>query len=291
MRDVLAVPDWFEETVREAEREDVERGFLPQEVVDAEDLALVEGRVQRVVELHRARKIGAERLLHDDARAFGEADRAELVHYLGGGGGRHAQVVHPRDVAAELVFELLDQLRQRLAPGRLAHVGETRREVVPVVLGHAAVRELVERGARVGAEAVVVEVVERRADDPALGQQARLREVEQPGEQLAAGEVTGRAEQHHDVRTEWRRQEVRVDVGRIGVHARRPPWTSLRRPCAEPVSRGLREQDDYMNGPGFHRHIRGRQETPASQRRFSAPCTLTTQTIQDLTAGPACITM
>ena len=56
-------------------------------------------------------------------------------------------------------------------------------------------RELVERGAREAAEAVVVEVVERGADDPALGQQARLREVEQPGEELAASQVAGGPEQ------------------------------------------------------------------------------------------------
>ena len=46
---------------------------LPEEVVDAEDLALVERLVQRVVQLHRAREVGAERLLHDDARALGQA--------------------------------------------------------------------------------------------------------------------------------------------------------------------------------------------------------------------------
>ena len=44
VRDVLAVPDRLEQSVREPEREDVERRFLAEEVVDAEDLALVERR-------------------------------------------------------------------------------------------------------------------------------------------------------------------------------------------------------------------------------------------------------
>ena len=84
VRDVLAVPDRLEEPVRESEREDVERRFLAQEVVDAEDLALVERRVQRFVELHRAREVGAERLLHDDARALGQARRRRVPRTTSG---------------------------------------------------------------------------------------------------------------------------------------------------------------------------------------------------------------
>ena len=46
--DVVAVPDRLEQTVGEAEGEDVLRRLLAEEVVDAEDLALVERLVQRV---------------------------------------------------------------------------------------------------------------------------------------------------------------------------------------------------------------------------------------------------
>ncbi len=73
VRDVLAVPDGLEEPVGESEREDVECGFLAEEVVDAEDLALVERRVEEVVERDRAREVGAERLLHDDAGSLGQS--------------------------------------------------------------------------------------------------------------------------------------------------------------------------------------------------------------------------
>ncbi len=124
VRDVMAVPDRFEEPVRETEGEDVERRFLPEEVVDAEDLTLVERLVQRRVELHRAREVGTERLLHDDAGPIGEAHLAEAAHDLGRGRGRDAEVVQPGDVAAELVFQLGDDLGQRFVSGRLAHVGE-----------------------------------------------------------------------------------------------------------------------------------------------------------------------
>ena len=48
--DVIAVPDGLEQPVGETEREDVLRRFLPQEVVDAVDLVLVERLVQRSVQ-------------------------------------------------------------------------------------------------------------------------------------------------------------------------------------------------------------------------------------------------
>ena len=48
--DVVPVPDRFEQAVGEAEREDVLRGLLAEEVVDAEDLLLVEHLVQLRVE-------------------------------------------------------------------------------------------------------------------------------------------------------------------------------------------------------------------------------------------------
>ena len=50
MVDVVAVPDRLEQAVGEAEGEDVLRRLLAEEVVDAEDLLLGEGLVQRGVE-------------------------------------------------------------------------------------------------------------------------------------------------------------------------------------------------------------------------------------------------
>jgi hypothetical protein len=48
--DVGAVPDRFEQTVGEPERQDVLRRLLPEEVVDAVDLILRERLVQRRVQ-------------------------------------------------------------------------------------------------------------------------------------------------------------------------------------------------------------------------------------------------
>ena len=66
--DEVAVPDGLEQAIGEAKREDVLRRLLAEEMIDAEDLLLVEHFVQLGVELHGAREIRAEWLLHDDAR-------------------------------------------------------------------------------------------------------------------------------------------------------------------------------------------------------------------------------
>ena len=71
--DEVAVPDRLEQPVGEAEREDVLRRLLAQEMIDAEDLVLVEDLVQLGVQRHRACQIGAERLFHDDPGALDEA--------------------------------------------------------------------------------------------------------------------------------------------------------------------------------------------------------------------------
>ena len=94
--DVLAVPDRLEEAVGEPQREHVQRRLLAEEVVDAEDLApRRKTSWTRVVELARRLEVGAERLLHDHARALGQAGLAERPHDRAGGRRRHRQVVQP----------------------------------------------------------------------------------------------------------------------------------------------------------------------------------------------------
>ena len=72
--DVVAVPDILEDTVGEAEDEDVLHRLLAQVVVDAEDLILVEHLVHVVVQGTGAGQVVAEGLLDDrpnPALAFG----------------------------------------------------------------------------------------------------------------------------------------------------------------------------------------------------------------------------
>src|SRR5579875_342443 len=75
-------------------------------------------------------------------------------------------------------------------------------ERLPGRAGGAGQAELGDRGPGVGAELVLAhrEPRGRGADHPVpVGQQAGLGQVEQAGQQLAPGQVAGRAEQHDDV--------------------------------------------------------------------------------------------
>ena len=109
--DEVAVPDRLEQAVREAERQDVLRRLLAEEVVDPEDLLLAEHLVQPGVELLGRLEVGAERLLHDDPGPLDEARLRELADDGQGRLRRHAQVVQPADLAVRLGGQLLLGLR------------------------------------------------------------------------------------------------------------------------------------------------------------------------------------
>ena len=64
----IAVPQRFEDRVGEAEREEVLDRVLPEVVIDAACLRLVEVLVNQLVELPRGPEIAAEWLLDNDAR-------------------------------------------------------------------------------------------------------------------------------------------------------------------------------------------------------------------------------
>jgi hypothetical protein len=96
-------------------------------VVDPEDLALVERLVQACVELAGARQVGAERLLHDDARALDESGAGEHGDHLERRRRRHAEVVQAANVvaSAQLDLGLLDGVGQGVRPGGGRHEAQT----------------------------------------------------------------------------------------------------------------------------------------------------------------------
>lgn len=118
------------------------------------------------------------------------------------------------DVVPELGFEQGDGGGQFVGAGALLDVRQVGSERFPVLFRHAVMGELMERGVRVVPEALVVELVERDAEDPTIRQQPGLGQVEEPGNQLPAGEVFGGAEQQDDVRAQ-RSDQVGADVGRV----------------------------------------------------------------------------
>ncbi len=114
--DVVAVPDRLEQPVGEAEREDVLRRLLPEEVVDPVDLRLVEGLVELGVERLGRRQVDAERLLHDDPAALDELRLVEGLHHRQGRLGRDAQVVQADPVAVQAGLGLLHRRSQPGGP-------------------------------------------------------------------------------------------------------------------------------------------------------------------------------
>jgi hypothetical protein len=127
--DELAVPDRLEDPVREAKREHVLHRLLAQVVVDAKDLALVEVAVKLVVEPARARPVGAEGLLDDQARPAlpVAAPAADLLDEDRDRAGRDREVEDAVALGAELLVEPREEGDQRI----LALVGcEVGRDVV-----------------------------------------------------------------------------------------------------------------------------------------------------------------
>ena len=73
-----------------------------------------EDLVHGVVELARRLEVGAERLLHDHARALGQAGLAERAHDRAGGGRRHRQVVQPARLPPDRLLGARDAVRERV---------------------------------------------------------------------------------------------------------------------------------------------------------------------------------
>jgi hypothetical protein len=170
-------------------------------VVDAEHLVLAEHLVDGRVEGLGAGQIGPEGLLHDDPGPVDESGLAEGLHHRGGGDRRDAQIVEPAGRATELGLGLGHGVGQRLRALALGDIAQVLGEDRPVLVrGLAGQAELLARLAGPGLEGHVVQIVERRADDPELRQQADPRQPEQPGQQLSLGQVAGRPEQDDDVR-------------------------------------------------------------------------------------------
>ena len=200
--DEVAIPDRLEQAVGEPERENVLRRLLAEEVVDAKDLLLGEHLVQLRVQRHRTREIGAERLLHDDARALARArPRRACARPTA---RRSAARSGSADGGISLPMALLRALRRRLAAPRRRPTAARSRETARTLPSRSRSTLRAENSSSApranSRKAVGVEIVERHADDAAAGNEARARQVKQPRQQLAPREVARRAEQHHDLR-------------------------------------------------------------------------------------------
>ncbi len=194
-RDVVTVPQRFEEGVCEAEGEQVLDRLLAQEVVDPQDRLLVEHVVQRRVEMACRLEVVAEGLLHDDPRPAVQARSGQVVHH-----GREqrrwdGQVVRGPLRRGQLAGEIVEGRGVAVVPG---HEREPAEEG-----GHRVGVDVVDRGgdgvAGVPAERLGVHVGQRDADHGQV-QPPRGGQCIQRGQQHLAGQVAGGTEEHQRVR-------------------------------------------------------------------------------------------
>ena len=200
MIDEVAIPDRLEQPVGEAEREDVLRRFLAQEVIDPEDLILGKDLVQLGIQRDRALEVRAERLFHDDPGPVDEVCFRQQADGRQSGIGWHAQIVHTTSFLAQFALRRLDRRLEGVRAGTDRHVVQRLGKGGPVRVLHFSAGELVERLARDLAEAIGVDLVQRDADDSATRDEAGARQVEQAGQELASRQVARGTDKDNDLR-------------------------------------------------------------------------------------------
>ncbi len=195
-RDIVAVPDRFEERIGETEVEDVHDRLLAEEVIDAEDRIFGEDAARDAVERARGAKIAPERLFDDDARIAGETGAAEPFDHRLEQSGRDRQIVRgARRAAQRLIYRLVGGLIV-VVPADVAEEGQ----------------QAVQRGRIVDAarsfHAILHAVAQLRQAPVPPGdandrdvQGATFGELVKRGEDLLVRKIAGRAEQHQCVRT------------------------------------------------------------------------------------------
>ena len=215
--DEVPVPDRLEDRVREAEVEDVLDGHLPEEVVDAVELGLVDVRVQFRVQRASRREVVTEGLLDDDARVLGETCIRQAADDGAEQRGRDLEV-EDRELR---ISDRLRDLGVRVGVGEVAvDIGQALREPLEDVL----VDLLARRDDRFTStidELLERPVVESDADDGAVEEAARLEPV-QRAVRHDAREVARDPEDHEHVGRP--RPAVRLPVHTQSISA--SPWTS-----------------------------------------------------------------
>src|SRR5262249_46158755 len=107
--DVVAVPNRFQERVREAKEHYVFYLSLPKVVIDPKDRALIKDAQQHFVQLLRRREVVAEGLFNNYSCALRAARLYQLFHYRGEQYRRNRQVMR----RAPGILEFLAQCLKR----------------------------------------------------------------------------------------------------------------------------------------------------------------------------------
>src|SRR5579862_3869715 len=193
--EVVAVPDGLEHRVVEAQVQDLVEAHLPEVVVDAIELRLVDVLVQLGGERAGGIEVVSERLLDDDPRRLRQPGPAQTLDDGREETGRCLEIEDRK-------LRLPDDLRQPLVRRRVAEVAgdvvEPSREATEDVLVDLLAGRL-DRRARALAKLADGQIVDGDPDDRAVEEAAQVEPVERP-ERHHAGEVAGDPEGDEDVR-------------------------------------------------------------------------------------------
>ena len=170
-------------------------------VVDAEDLRLVEDRVQERVQLAGRGEVGAERLLEDDPRPRRRAPSLPSALDRPAAPRRQREVVQqPRSPPSSSPRPARPRSGRRASkpsPTEANRSDSAKRSQAPVAGSRP---QLLDRRRAQAANSSSPSLAPRGADDDeALRHQPRLREVEHPRQQLAPRQVAGRPEEDDHV--------------------------------------------------------------------------------------------
>jgi hypothetical protein len=191
---VATVPHRFEQRVGEAEHQDVLDRLLAQVVVDAEHRRLGEGIVDRVVELPGGPAVTAEGLLHDEPAGAVQPGGGEPVDHRGEHRRWDGHVVHRGQRAIEHPGELGIRGGIPIVAGDHRQPGAHPPEGGLIGMGD----DHLHRAAGVVAQLVVIPRRHRHTDHGDIEGVAPF-QVVQRGEELLAGEITGRPEHDQDI--------------------------------------------------------------------------------------------
>ena len=116
MIDVFLIPQRFEDGIGKAHDQNILHGFFAEVVINAKNLALIEELCQSVINRARAGQIMAQRLFHNDARAWSlsrpgdQSGGVELLHTGDNQLWRDSQIKDAIAGNAEFVLDLVEPL-------------------------------------------------------------------------------------------------------------------------------------------------------------------------------------
>src|ERR1700680_1132241 len=204
---VIAIPKRLENSVPKSQRQKILDRIFPQKMIDPIDLRLVEDFENCTVELSGRGKVVAKGFFDDDAdpRVIGrwlrQARCADLADHLGINGGRRREIIQAVALQVALAVEFFKAARKLCKRVRLivipGDVYKGLREVAKVfildvtggVLAHGPRYGLLKSG--------VAHFTAREANyGESPGERLASRQFEERRDQLAAGEIAGRAQKN-----------------------------------------------------------------------------------------------